>query len=65
MPIFEYVCSDCGERFEKLILSAKRERELACPVCGSVQVKKAISMFGVSGGTTGSGAAASCAPSGG
>lgn len=65
MPIFEYVCTNCGERFEKLILSSKRERQLTCPACGDSQVKKAISMFGVSGGTTtGGGAASDCAPGG-
>ena len=64
MPIFEYVCASCGERFEKLILSGRRKRQLNCPSCGGSQIKKAISMFGVSGGTTTGGSADNCAPGG-
>ena len=64
MPIFEYTCANCGHRFEKLILSAKRAKELRCPECNSAQVEKNISMFGsLSKGGAGS-SAANCAPSG-
>lgn len=64
MPIFEYTCANCGHRFEKLILSAKRAKELRCPECDSQEVHKNISLFGTSGkGTVGS-SAAECAPSG-
>ena len=64
MPIFEYVCSECGHKFEKLLLST-RAREIRCPECGSVSVSKALSSFGL-GGNSGSsmGSAADCAPSG-
>ena len=64
MPIFEYVCTNCGERFEKLVLSSKRARQLSCPSCGSTEVKKALSVFGVSGSTTTGGSADNCAPGG-
>jgi putative FmdB family regulatory protein len=65
MPIFEYVCSACGHKFEKLVLSSRRAREISCPECGSVSVDKALSSFGVSGGGSASlGSASNCAPSG-
>jgi len=65
MPIFEYVCKSCGEKFEKLILSASRERSLTCPVCGSREVKKAFSTFGTGGSSSlGAASASSCAPGG-
>ncbi len=64
MPIFEYVCASCGERFEKLILSGRRKRQLNCPSCGGLQIKKAISLFGVSGGNTTRGFAHTQAPRG-
>ena len=65
MPIFEYVCEGCGIRFEKLVLSASRERQLQCPTCGSSAVKKALSVFGTShGNSSTSGALSNCAPSG-
>jgi putative FmdB family regulatory protein len=64
MPLFEYTCAHCGHRFEKLILSAKRAKELRCPECNSQEVDKNISMFGsMSKGATGA-SAANCAPSG-
>jgi putative FmdB family regulatory protein len=64
MPIFEYTCANCGHRFEKLILTSKRAKELRCPMCDSQQVDKNISMFGsVSTGAAGS-SASNCAPSG-
>lgn len=65
MPIFEYVCAECGHKFEKLVLSASREREIRCPECRSESVAKAISACcsrGSGGATTG--ASAGCAPSG-
>ena len=66
MPIFEYVCAECGHKFEKLVLSARRASEVRCPVCNSTTVNKAISAFGVAsgGGSMGATSAASCAPSG-
>ncbi|MBL7198976.1 MAG: zinc ribbon domain-containing protein [Anaerolineae bacterium] len=65
MPIFEYVCSKCGHKFEKLILSASKAREVRCPQCESGLVEKSFSTFGVgSGGSTVSASAANCAPSG-
>jgi putative FmdB family regulatory protein len=64
MPLFEYTCAQCGHRFEKLILSAKRAKELRCPACNSREVDKNISMFGSrSKGAAGT-SAANCAPSG-
>ncbi|MBU5637287.1 zinc ribbon domain-containing protein [Geomonas sp. Red69] len=44
MPIFEYVCNDCGTRFEKLQKGGAAD-ECGCPTCGSAKVKKAMSTF--------------------
>ncbi|RKY04859.1 zinc ribbon domain-containing protein [Candidatus Poribacteria bacterium] len=41
MPIYEYRCKECGERFETLVLS---EGEIpSCPSCGGDKVEKLIS----------------------
>ena len=64
MPIFEYKCPNCGHRFEKLVLSSRRQRELNCPECGSPDVQKAISLFGTAAKGSSGGAAANCAPGG-
>jgi len=68
MPIFEYVCGECGEKFEKLVRSASAPCEVVCPKCGAKKVEKAFSLFGVSGGRSGTasvGGGGSCAPTGG
>jgi len=67
MPIFEYVCQNCGAKFEKLVLSSRRKTNLQCPQCGAEDVKKALSVCGAVSNTVGSGAssaAAGCGPSG-
>ncbi|MDA8171212.1 MAG: zinc ribbon domain-containing protein [Nitrospiraceae bacterium] len=46
MPIYEYKCSKCSEEFEKLVFSQSR---VNCPKCGSEEVKKKLSTFGMSG----------------
>lgn len=69
MPIYEYICQDCGEKYDKFVRSSLAKIELKCPKCGSTQAKKAFSVFGMSGagsqssqGVTSS--AASCGPIG-
>lgn len=52
MPIYEYRCRECGEKFDKLVRSATDEIELSCPSCGSKQAEKLLSMFGTSGFST-------------
>lgn len=63
MPIYVYRCRSCGEEFEKLVLSAARADEVACPYCQSAEVERRPALFGLGRGT---GAAASsdrsCAP---
>ncbi|MBN2654974.1 MAG: zinc ribbon domain-containing protein [Nitrospirae bacterium] len=46
MPIFEYICSECKEEFEKL---AYGSQTVKCPKCGSENVAKKFSVFGMSG----------------
>lgn len=45
MPIFEFICHECGTPFEELLRSANSLEEVICPACGSDQVKKQISTF--------------------
>jgi putative FmdB family regulatory protein len=68
MPIFEFVCQDCGTPFEELVRSANAVDEVVCPFCDSRQVAKQISTFASKiNGTSSSVAstsAASCSPGG-
>ena len=42
MPIYEYLCQDCGEQFEKLVRPSDRPE---CPRCHSVSLTKQLSVF--------------------
>ncbi len=50
MPIFEYECPGCGERFEELVRSPAAEAAVACPKCGEKRVEKRVSGFATAGG---------------
>ncbi len=43
MPIYEYLCGDCGRRVEILILSP--EKEIKCPHCQGSSLKRLMSAF--------------------
>jgi putative FmdB family regulatory protein len=49
MPIFEYQCTKCGNRSEFLENADDREKHV-CPKCGSSQMNKLFSGFGVGKG---------------
>ena len=54
MPLFEYECRACDGHFEKLIRSINAEpSEVECPGCGSTDVHKVISSFGVTSAVPG------------
>ena len=43
MPIFEFICNKCGEKFEILVLDLSEKIE--CPKCKSNEVAKQFSTF--------------------
>lgn len=59
MPIYEYVCTQCGERFERLILGVPED--VACRACGSGSVRRVVSVFAV-GRPAADGETAPCGP---
>jgi putative FmdB family regulatory protein len=44
VPIYEYRCESCGERFEELV-SASAETPPPCPGCGAAGAKRLFSTF--------------------
>jgi putative FmdB family regulatory protein len=71
MPIYEYVCSSCDIRFERLV--RRFGDAVECPSCASSAVEKQLSTFAVASGSApaagpcglGEGACgASCSPRG-
>lgn len=45
MPIYEYICNACNEKFSLLQTVTTKENETGCPKCSSRQVKKVMSSF--------------------
>jgi len=41
VPIYEYACDSCGERFEWLVRAGE---EPSCPACGKTLLSKLISL---------------------
>ncbi|MFC1914231.1 zinc ribbon domain-containing protein [Chloroflexota bacterium] len=57
MPIYEYECPTCGNKFELRRSMTDTDNEVKCPRCGAENSRRIFSMFitGSSGGY--------CAPS--
>ncbi|MGB9753930.1 MAG: zinc ribbon domain-containing protein [Roseiflexus castenholzii] len=47
MPIYEYLCPQCNGRFQKLVYGFRDPEGLACPRCGTTDVRRAISRVAV------------------
>ena len=45
MPIYSYVCRDCGEKFDLFIGIGGKNDELICKKCGSKNIQKTFSSF--------------------
>jgi putative FmdB family regulatory protein len=62
MPIFEYRCENCGDRFDQFFRSLDEESRysMVCPRCGSESLHKLVSVFGLGGNV---GSAGSCSSS--
>ena len=45
MPIYEYRCKACGEKFEALRPVGDTGRTVSCPACGQKKPEKLPSVF--------------------
>lgn len=43
MPIYEYICDDCGHRYERIVLTP--QAAISCPGCGSERHTLQLSVF--------------------
>ncbi len=48
MPIFEYLCRDCGKKFEAIVYGGQKPD---CPHCHSRKLEQQLSVFAVAGGS--------------
>lgn len=44
MPVYEYECTACAERFDKLVRAADADNAV-CPSCGHVEVRRLLSVI--------------------
>ena len=58
MPIFEYICKDCGVAFEKIV--PRYDSEAECAHCNSANVEKQLSVFAVAGPSNSEASDAGC-----
>ena len=47
MPIYEYECVKCGEKFELRRAIVDSDSEVKCPKCGDEHPRKVFSVFGI------------------
>ena len=45
MPIYEYICKDCGNRFEILRSIKDADSPIFCKICQGSQTQRAVSVF--------------------
>ncbi len=43
MPIYEYICDDCGEHYERIVMNGKTK--VTCPKCTSGKHTIQLSVF--------------------
>ncbi|MGQ9812172.1 MAG: FmdB family zinc ribbon protein [Dissulfurimicrobium sp.] len=48
MPIYEFVCSACGNEFEALVIGSRSET--SCPKCGDSRIQKKMSICAIRAG---------------
>ena len=60
MPIFEYLCEQCGHNFEAILFG---EQKPECPKCHTEKLEQKLSTFAVSTRTSGAAPAQGCGQS--
>jgi putative FmdB family regulatory protein len=48
VPIYEYTCEACKNRFDHLARTMSGEAKVKCPECGSPETARSLSVFAVS-----------------
>lgn len=44
MPLYGFICDDCQEDFEELVMSSSKVDDVSCPACGSLKVQRQLSL---------------------
>ena len=65
MPIYEYICQDCGKQFETIVTSSAARDSIACKYCNSTKTKKTMSATSFRVGSSAGSVPMGSGPSGG
>ena len=69
MPIYEFICRQCGQEFEKIVFVSDEGKTFSCPSCGNRKTEKLMSGFSCgkrsASGSTGFDKANTCSQQGG
>lgn len=64
MPLYEYECSACGERFEALVSAGEKDTTRPCPKCNSEDIERVPSTFAVGTAKSSASQCTTCCPGG-
>ena len=53
MPLYEYKCKECEEKFEALVSFKDADSGIKCPRCGSEKTNRLLSVFSAAVGGSG------------
>ena len=53
MPLYEYICTDCGHEFEKRMRFDQAGERPPCPRCAGEDTRKKLSLFSSAGNASG------------
>jgi len=65
MPLYGFICDDCKEDFEELVMSSSKIDDVVCPNCDSRKVQRQLSLVAGLNSSTGSSSNSACSSGGG
>ena len=57
MPLYEYECKSCGEKFERKRGVTESDSKVKCPKCGATEPRRVFSAFARGSSSSGGGCA--------
>lgn len=60
MPIYTYLCNNCGEKFDLLVGITAEKTELKCNKCDSKNIKKVFGTFSMGESSCSTGTCPTC-----
>jgi putative FmdB family regulatory protein len=60
MPVYEYVCQECGNKFDALRTMQEADAPIPCDSCQSEQTHRALSVCFCQGSSEGEAVSGSC-----